>query len=72
MKVNLECFDPSVCDKSAIEENFMKSFFKYKPALAQAYKEQTFRIELNCLPPHTLNISQAQGRPKRLIDLRHA
>jgi coenzyme F390 synthetase len=72
LKVNLECFDPYVCDKSAIEENFMKSFFKYKPALEKAYKEHTFRIELNYLPLHTLNIFQAQGRPKRLIDLRHA
>ena len=52
--------------------NVVKSFFKYKPALEHAYKEQMFRIEMNYLPPNTLNIFQAQGRPKRLIDLRHA
>jgi phenylacetate-coenzyme A ligase PaaK-like adenylate-forming protein len=72
LKVNLECFDPPACDKNIVEENFLRSFFKYKPALEHAYKKQTFRIELNYLPPRTLNIYQAQGRPKRLIDLRHA
>lgn len=46
MRVSVECLDREKCDRKLVEENFLKSFFTYKPHLAEAYTDETFKIIL--------------------------
>jgi coenzyme F390 synthetase len=70
MRVSMECNDPKNCDKDTIENNFLKSFFKYKPDLLQAYSDGNFNVIFNFTGPEGLEFYKIRGRPKRLIDRR--
>lgn len=70
MRVSVECFEPLRCDQKVVEENFLKAFFQYKPRLAEAYTENTFKIIFNFLGPGGLELYQVKGRPKRIVDRR--
>jgi phenylacetate-coenzyme A ligase PaaK-like adenylate-forming protein len=70
LRVSLECIDPKNCDKSEIKENFIKAFFLYKPGLAQAYDDETFKLFFNFTGPGELELYRIKGRPKRLVDRR--
>lgn len=70
MRVSLECLNLKECDKDTIKENFIKSFLEYKPLLAEAYNEGTFKIVFNFTGPGGLEFYRVKGRPKRIVDRR--
>ncbi|MFP4655836.1 MAG: coenzyme F390 synthetase [Methanohalobium sp.] len=70
MRVSLECHDPANCDQEVVRENFLKSFFHYKPALEQAYYDETFNIIFNFTGSGELEFYRIKGRPKRVVDRR--
>lgn len=70
MRVSIECKDPADCDEGMISENFLKSFFKFKHDLQQAYAEGTFNVIFNFTGPEGLEFYKIKGRPRRLVDRR--
>ena len=70
MRVSMECDDPSNCNKDMISENFIESFFKFKPGIQQAYSDGTFNVVFNFTGPEGLEFYKIRGRPKRLVDRR--
>lgn len=70
MKLSVECFDKENCDCKAVEENFLKAFFKNKPQLAQAYESGIFKIAVNFAGLKGLELYRIKGRPKRIVDRR--
>jgi coenzyme F390 synthetase len=70
MRVSMECSDPADCDEDMISENFIKSFFKFKPNLSEVYSEGTFKIIFNFTGPEGLEFYKIRGRPRRLVDRR--
>lgn len=70
MRVSLECLDREKCDRDLVEENFKRTFFQYKPGLAKANSEDSFKIIFNFTDPGGLEFYQIKGRPKRLVDRR--
>ncbi len=70
LKVRVECDDPVSCDKDVVENNFIKTFFKYKPGLQQAHTDGTFNIMFDFTESEGLEFYRIKGRPKRLIDRR--
>jgi len=47
-----------------------KAFFQYKPRLAEAYAENTFKIIFNFTGPGDLELYRVKGRPKRIVGRR--
>ena len=70
LRVSMECDDPLNCDKDMIGENFIESFFKFKPGIQQAYSDGTFNVVFNFTGPEGLEFYKIRGRPKRLVDRR--
>ncbi|HIH94709.1 TPA: coenzyme F390 synthetase [Methanosarcina acetivorans] len=70
LRVSLECENPETCDRTIVKENFLHSFFRYKPPLARAYEDGTFKILFNFTGPGELELYKIKGRPKRLVDRR--
>lgn len=70
MRVSVECLDSKKCGQNIVEENFLKAFFQYKPRLAEAYAENTFKIIFNFTGPGDLELYRVKGRPKRIVDRR--
>ena len=70
MRVSVECIDPEKCDRRAVGENFLRSFFKYKPGLARAYADETFKVIFNFTGSKGLELHRIKGRPRRLVDRR--
>jgi phenylacetate-coenzyme A ligase PaaK-like adenylate-forming protein len=70
MKLNLECFEPDRPGRKPVEERFTGAFLKYKPGLARAFEDDTFRLAFNFLAPGKLEFYEKKGRPKRLVDRR--
>ena len=70
MRVSVECLDKEECDRNVIEENFLKAFFKNKPALAKAYSNENLKIIFNFADIHELELYLIKGRPKRIVDRR--
>jgi len=70
LRVSVECLDPEKCGQNVVEENFLKAFFQYKPRLAEAYAENTFKIIFNFTGPGGLELYRVKGRPKRIVDRR--
>jgi coenzyme F390 synthetase len=70
MRVSVECLDRDTCDRKAVEENFHRAFFRYKPLLSQAYENETFKIIFNFAGLRDLELYRIKGRPKRLVDRR--
>jgi phenylacetate-coenzyme A ligase PaaK-like adenylate-forming protein len=70
IRVSVECIDRQKCDQKLVEENFLKSFFKYKPRLAEAFFNGTFKIIFNFVDLLELELYRVKGRPKRLVDRR--
>jgi len=66
----MECNDPANCDEDMISENFIKSFFKFKPGIQQAHSDGTFNMVFNFTGPEGLEFYKIRGRPKRLVDRR--
>jgi coenzyme F390 synthetase len=70
LKVRMECKDPRSCDKDMVENNFIKTFLKYKPGLQQAYIDGTFHMMFDFTESEGLEFYRIKGRPKRLMDRR--
>lgn len=70
MRLGVECLDKEKCDRKAVEENFLKAFFKYKPQLAGAYASGIFKFNINFADLKDLEIYHIKGRPKRIVDRR--
>lgn len=70
MRVSLECQDISNCEEELVKENFIKSFFKYKPLLYDAYSEGILNMVFNFTEPGNLEFYKIKGRPKRIVDRR--
>ncbi len=70
MRVSMECMDPETCDRDMIQDNFLKTFLKYKPGIRQAHADGTFNIIFNFTEPEGLEFYKIKGRPKRLVDRR--
>ncbi len=70
LRVSLEYENPETCDRDLIQENFIRSFLKYKPPLSRAYEDGTFKILFNFTGPKGLELYKIKGRPKRLVDRR--
>ena len=70
LSVSVECLNPKECGQNIIEENFLRAFFRYKPRLAEAYTENTFKIIFNFTGPGELELYRVKGRPKRVVDRR--
>ncbi len=70
LRVSVECLNPQECGHNVVEENFLKAFFQYKPRLAEAYAENTFKIIFNFTGPEGLELYRVKGRPKRIVDRR--
>ena len=70
LKVRMECKDPRICDKDMVENNFIKTFLKYKPGLQQAYIDGTFHMIFDFTESEGLEFYRIKGRPKRLMDRR--
>jgi coenzyme F390 synthetase len=70
LKVRMECKDPRSCDKDMVENNFIKTFLKYKPGLQQAYIDGTFHMIFDFTESEGLEFYRIKGRPKRLMDRR--
>ncbi|MFZ3383670.1 MAG: coenzyme F390 synthetase, partial [Candidatus Methanoperedens sp.] len=70
LRISVECLDRDTCDRKAIEENFLRAFFIYKPLLEQSYADGTFNIIFNFAALRELELYRIKGRPKRLVDRR--
>jgi phenylacetate-coenzyme A ligase PaaK-like adenylate-forming protein len=70
LRISMECETPDNFDRDLIKENFIRSFFNYKPLLFRAYEEGIFKLLFNFTEPMGLEISKLKGRPKRLVDRR--
>jgi coenzyme F390 synthetase len=70
LRVRMECKNPKSCDKEMVENNFIKTFLKYKPGLQQAYIDGTFHMMFDFTEPEGLEFYRITGRPKRLVDRR--
>jgi phenylacetate-coenzyme A ligase PaaK-like adenylate-forming protein len=70
MRVSMECRDPASCDRDMIQDKFLKSFLKYKPALHEAHADGSFNIIFNFTSQEGLEFYNVRGRPKRLVDRR--
>jgi phenylacetate-coenzyme A ligase PaaK-like adenylate-forming protein len=70
LRVSLECEDPEHCGREIVSENFLKGFFRLKPALFHMYREDMFHIAFHFSGPGGLELHRIPGRPKRLVDRR--
>ncbi|MDD3984748.1 MAG: coenzyme F390 synthetase [Methanobacterium sp.] len=70
LNVRVECNDLGNCDKDMVENNFIKTFFKYKHGLHQAHTDGTFNISFDFTEAEGLEFYRMKGRPKRLVDRR--
>jgi coenzyme F390 synthetase len=70
LRVRMECKNGDNCEKDMIEDNFIKSFLKYKPGLHQAHIDGTFNMIFDFTEPEGLEFYRIKGRPKRLVDRR--
>jgi coenzyme F390 synthetase len=70
LRVRMECKDLKSFDKDIVEDNFIKTFLKYKPGLQQAYIDGTFHMMFDFTEPEGLEFYRIKGRPKRLVDRR--
>lgn len=70
MRVSMECKELANCDRETIQDNFLKTFLKYKADIRQAYVDDRFNIVFNFTEPEGLEFYRIKGRPKRLVDRR--
>lgn len=70
LRVSMECHDTKNCLHEPVQENFLKSFLQYKPALSEAHQDGSFNIQFNFTGPGGLEFYKIRGRPKRLVDRR--
>ena len=70
LRVRMECRDPESCDKDMVEDNFIRTFLKYKPGLQQAYIDGNFNMIFDFTKSEGLEFYRIKGRPKRLVDRR--
>jgi coenzyme F390 synthetase len=69
LRVSMECYDPEQADQHLVMQQFLESFFHYKPLLADAYGEN-FEVVFHFTVPGALELYHLKGRPKRLVDRR--
>ena len=70
MRVSVECLNRETCDRKAVEENFLRAFFKYKPFLEKAHADGILKIIFNFAALGDLELYRIKGRPKRIVDRR--
>jgi coenzyme F390 synthetase len=70
LRVSMEQSIPGRRDQDLVSENFRKSFFKSKPALARALSDN-FTLIFHFVKPGDLELHAFRGRPRRLIDRRN-
>jgi hypothetical protein len=54
LRVSLECFDIHNCNKKLVADQFIESFLKNEPSLANHYQEGNFPIIFNFTGPGEL------------------
>ncbi|WP_406662608.1 coenzyme F390 synthetase [Methanolobus sp. ZRKC3] len=70
LRVSMECTNVSECDRNVVEENFLRSFFKFKKTLQDAHIDGSLEIVFNYVGLGELEFYHIKGRPKRLVDRR--
>jgi coenzyme F390 synthetase len=70
LQVSMECLDISACEKELVKENFLRSFLRHRPMLAEGRQDGAFDIVFNFTEPGGLELSRNKGRQKRLVDRR--
>jgi len=70
LRVSMECENMENCDQELIQDNFIKSFLRYKPGLKEAYSEGIFDLLFNFTGPGDLEFYNIKGRPRRIVDRR--
>lgn len=70
LRVSMEGRDLNYLDREVVQENFIKSFLKYKTPIYEAYLDGDFNIIFNFIGPGGLEFYKVKGRPKRLVDRR--
>jgi phenylacetate-coenzyme A ligase PaaK-like adenylate-forming protein len=70
MRVSVECLNRETCDRKAVEENFLRAFFKYKPFLEKAHADGILTIIFNFAAPGDLELYRIKGKTKRIVDRR--
>lgn len=71
LRVSMESKDLNHLDREVVQENFIKSFLKYKLLhISESYLDGTFNILFNFTGPGGLGFYGIKGRPKRLVDRR--
>jgi coenzyme F390 synthetase len=70
LRVGLECWDPAVCDRSAIQERMLETLAAHNPMLASMLNGGEFRVLFSFTGQGGLDLHQVKGRPKRLVDRR--
>jgi hypothetical protein len=70
LQVSKEYLDISACEKELVKENFLKSFLRHRPMLAESCQDGAFDIIFNFTELGGLELSLSLGRPKRLVDRR--
>ncbi len=56
--------------KDMVEENVIKTFYKFNPYMQQAHADGTFDMIFEFTEQEGLELYHTNGRPKRLIDRR--
>lgn len=70
LRVSVECEDADRCDRNVIEENFLRSFFRFKKGLEDAHTQGNLNVLFNYVGPGELELYKVKGRPKRIVDRR--
>ncbi|AKB85126.1 coenzyme F390 synthetase [Methanococcoides methylutens MM1] len=70
LKVSLECIDPEKCDRSVIEENFLKGFLSTITGTRGLYNDGNLDVDIKLMGSRELELYKLKGRAKRVVDRR--
>ncbi len=70
LDVSLECLDPGSCDRSLVEDNFIKAFLSDATGTRGLYQNGELDVAVNFVGQNELEFYKLKGRPKRLSDRR--
>ncbi|MGM0770404.1 MAG: coenzyme F390 synthetase [Halobacteriota archaeon] len=70
LKVSMECIDPENCDRSVLEENFLKGFLSTITGTKGLYDEGNLDVDIKLKGPGKLELYKLKGRAKRVVDRR--
>ena len=70
LRIGLECWDPAVSDRRAIQERMLETLATHNPMLAAMQAGGELRILFTFTGSGGLELAAIKGRPKRLVDRR--